>query len=204
MENNDSLFWGWFVDVATVIAAAMLYLKTSEVMTAIAPLTLLGQTGLQVIYGMTTAGLIEGVTLALHFVRRFRSNPNATMYKWFLFVVSGFCQFLDKQMVVDAGVSQSPVGSFFAWIALGIPLAVFGGLLWVANSTKTETSGNARKAFKGLVPMWNDFFYGNGFVAKSPDSVFASETEQVELEEQEKLEEKPEEPAKKERKVRHE
>src|SRR5215211_5917745 len=100
-QANDNGFWTWFIDVATIIAAAMLYMKTSEVMTAIAPLTLLGQTGLQVLYGTITAALIEGVTLALHFVRGLRGSQNATVYKWFLFAVSGFCQFLDKQMVVD-------------------------------------------------------------------------------------------------------
>src|SRR5688572_10293594 len=99
-QNNDSMFWRFFIDAATVAAAAFLYFKTSEVMTAIAPLTLLGQTGLQVLYGLGVAALIEGICLAIHFIKAFKGNMAAQGYKWFLFGVSAFCQFMDRFFVI--------------------------------------------------------------------------------------------------------
>jgi len=161
MENqSDNAFWNFFINAAVVVAAAILYFKTAEVMTALAPKTLIGQTGLSVLYGTATASLIEGVTLALHFLRRYAGNERAEYYKWFLFGVSTFCQFLDTSLVKDT-TNQTQTEAFFAWVALGIMPAIFFGLLWVKGAN-TSTGKAPRRQWNGLIPSFKNLLYGSG------------------------------------------
>lgn len=170
-KQSDSMFWNFVIDAAIVAAAFALYSKTQEVMTALAPVTLFGQTGLSLIYGFGVAALIEGVTLALHFLRRFDGNARAEGYKWFLFGISTFCQFLDQAIVKDTA-NQSEMETFFAWIALGIVPAIFFGLLWVkggeANGIRHSTP------FVGIVPLFKQLLYGS---VGSPEKVLANASE---------------------------
>lgn len=156
MENqeNDSVFWGFFLDAAIVVAALAMYSKTQEVMTALAPNTLFGQTGISIIYGFAVAALIEGVMLSLHFLKRYIGNNRAEGYKWFLFLISVFCQFLDKSLFKEV---QTETEAFFAFIALGIVPAVLFGLLWVKGGKRVATTRGPRK---GIIPSLKETLYG--------------------------------------------
>lgn len=172
MENqeNDSGFWNFFINAAVVVAAGMLYFKTAEVMTALAPVTLIGQTGLAVLYGTVVALLIEGVTLALHFLKRYTDYQRAEYYKWFLFGISTFCQFLDTALVKDTA-NQTQTEAFFAWAALGILPAIFFGLLWVRAGGKTVS--RTKKPFKGVRRAWKELMDGE------ENTVYSTDTEVV-------------------------
>jgi hypothetical protein len=159
-QENDSMFWKVFWDIAVVCAAAILYFKTSEVMTAIAPLTLLGQTGLQNLYGLGVAALIEGVCLAIHFIKAFRGNTAAQAYKWFLFGVSAFCQFMDRFFVLDTSVTSANI-EFFKFLTYGIPVFILGGLLLVGKANEKRVNSTPQKPFKGVRTMWREFMDGS-------------------------------------------
>ena len=184
-QTNDSMFWKFFVDAATVVAAAMLYFKTSEVMGAIAPLTLAGQTGLQVLYGLSVAALIEGICLAIHFIKGFKGNMAAQAYKWFLFAVSAFCQFMDRFFVVDTATTSANI-EFFKFLTYGIPVAILGGLLLVARANDSQSVGKStNKPFRGVRTMWREFMDGSGsrnVPARPETQVFAEDVPQEELE----------------------
>jgi hypothetical protein len=158
-QQNDSMFWDFFINLALVGSAAFLYFKTAEVMTALAPETLLGYKGLGTLYGAGTALFIEGVMLALHFLRRFEGNARAEGYKWFLFGVSTFCQFLDGTVIKQILGQQQldATGEFFKWVALGIMPAVAAGLLWVKGGSKHTA---AKRVKKGLIPSLKETLYG--------------------------------------------
>lgn len=175
-QENDSMFWKFFWDAAVVVAAAFLYFKTSEVMTAIAPLTLLGQTGLQTLYGIGIALLIEGICLAIHFIKAFRGNMAAQTYKWFLFGVSAFCQFMDRFFVIDAGVTSANI-EFFKFLTYGIPVAILGGLLLVGKANDPSSAGKSlskTKPFRGVRTVWREFLDGG-----QESTVFSSDTQVV-------------------------
>ena len=176
MEKQDSAFWEFIINAAVVVAAFALYSKTAEVMVALAPVTLFGQTGLSLIYGMTVAGLVEFVTLALHFLNAFEGNQRAEGYKWFLFMISTFCQFLDQSLVKDVA-NRSDIEAFFAWLALGIVPAIFFGLLWVKGGSQTVQ--RKRQRFKGLRPMWDELINGTNGVLPEPQ-VFGKDLDQAE------------------------
>lgn len=175
-QENDSLFWGFVVDAAIVVAALAMYSKTQEVMTALAPNTLFGQTGISIIYGFAVAGLIEGVMLALHFLKKYVGNNRAEVYKWFLFAVSVFCQFLDKSLFKEV---QTETEAFFAFIALGIVPAVLFGLLWVKGGKRVTTTRGPKK---GIIPSFRETLYGtqNTVVSpKEPVQTIHAETKEV-------------------------
>jgi hypothetical protein len=160
-QNNDNAFWKFFWDVSVVVAAAFLYFKTSEVMTAIAPLTLVGQTGLQTIYGLGVAALIEGVCLAIHFIGAFKTNTAAQTYKWFLFGVSAFCQFMDRFFVLDPSVTSANI-EFFKFLTYGIPVFILGGLLLVGKANERRVASRTpSKPFKGVRNVWREFMDGS-------------------------------------------
>lgn len=166
-QNNDSAFWKLFWDAAVVVAAAFLYFKTSEVMTAIAPLTLVGQTGLQTLYGLGVAALIEGVCLAIHFIGAFKGNTAAQVYKWFLFGVSAFCQFMDRFFVLDPSVTSANI-EFFKFLTYGIPVFILGGLLLVGKANERRAiSRTTQKPFKGVRTVWREFL--DGGESRTPD-----------------------------------
>lgn len=171
-QQNDSAFWGFVIDGAIILAAFALYSKTQEVMTALAPATLFGQKGLAILYGFGVAALIEGVTLALHFLKRFDGNTRAEGYKWFLFGISTFCQFLDESLVKNTA-NQTETEAFFAWIALGIVPAIFFGLLWVKGGSRSG-SGRAVSAKKGIIPAFKEVLYGTENTEFSPRVVHAN------------------------------
>lgn len=160
MDERDSTFWKFFWDVAVVVAAAFLYFKTSEVMTVIAPLTLVGQTGLQTLYGLGVAALIEGICLAIHFIKAFRNNVAAQTYKWFLFGVSAFCQFMDRFFVLDTSITSANI-EFFKFLTYGIPVAILGGLLLVGKANEKRMVTERRRPFKGVVNYWDEFLHGS-------------------------------------------
>lgn len=164
-QENDSVFWGFFIDVAIVIAAFVMFAKTQEVMTYLAPKTLFGQQGLALIYGFAVAALIEGVMLALHFLKRYIGNNRAEGYKWFLFSVSVFCQFLDGSLFKT---EKTQTEAFFAFIAIGIVPAIMFGLLWVKGGKKTVTARGPRK---GIIPSLKETLYGSENTAVSPKEV---------------------------------
>lgn len=174
--KNDSAFWDFVVNLAIIVAAGAMYSKTQEVMTVLSPNTLFGQVGLATIYGFGVAALVEGVTLALHFLSRFEGNVRAEGFKWFLFGVSTFCQFLDKSILKETKTSTE---AFFAFIALGIVPAIFFGLLWVkggsVNTVRAKTNWN------GLIPTIKSFFYGNGYQAPKGDVALAKDVPQEKL-----------------------
>lgn len=182
-QENDSVFWKLFWDVAVVVAAAFLYFKTSEVMTAIAPLTLMGQTGLQNIYGLGVAALIEGICLAIHFIKAFKGNVAAQTYKWFLFAVSGFCQFMDRFFVIDPGVTSANI-EFFKFLTYGIPVAILAGLLLVGSANERRVT---HKPFRGVRTVWREFLDGEG------NTVYSKDTEVVQTTKPSKNGRKPEE-----------
>lgn len=176
MQNqDDSVFWKFFWDVAIVVAAIILYFKTSEVMTAIAPLTLVGQTGLQTIYGLGVAALIEGVCLAIHFIGAFKGNTAAQTYKWFLFGVSAFCQFMDRFFVLDPSVTSANI-EFFKFLTYGIPVFILGGLLLVGKANERRSvSRTSQKTFKGVRTMWREFLDGQENTGVSSEPVVLNE-----------------------------
>jgi hypothetical protein len=177
-ERNDSMFWEFVINAAVVVAAFALYAKTLEVMTALAPVTLVGQTGLSLIYGIIVASLIEGVTLALHFIKGFEGNVRAESYKWFLFLISTVCQFLDETLVKDTA-NRSEMEGLFSFLALGIVPSIFFGLLWIKGGATKRTGKPAqRKPFKGVRTMFREFLDGsNG--SNPATQVYAADVEEV-------------------------
>lgn len=169
-QNNDNWFLAWLLRVCLVIWAAVMFSKTAEVFTALAPVTILGQTGLETLYGIVTASLIEGVAVVLALLPSTHTNRNATLYAGFLYLISTFCQFLDYSIVKDVA-TRSETEAFFSWIALGIPSLGFGGLLlllWTVTSKPNVTQAKRSSNFVGVVPMFRNFIYGSGEKSHAP------------------------------------
>lgn len=161
-QNNGNWFLMGLLKVCLVGWAAVMFSKTSEVLTALAPVAIFGQTGLEVLYGIGTAALIEGVAVLLALLPVTHTNRNATVYTIILFGISTFCQFLDYSLVKQAA-TQSTTEAFFAWIALGIPSIGFGGLLlllWTLTRNPEDLRAQRTSSFVGVVPTFQRFWFG--------------------------------------------
>lgn len=208
MSNTSKSFWGYFIDIATLVAMVVLYSKTMEVMAAIAPVTLFGVTGLSLIYGAVVATLIEGTIIAISFIPAFKHNPSAQAYMWFLFGISAFCQFMDKTIVIDQMQNMTAYTEVWVTLTYAIPVFIALGLIVVAQSnqkyagdSKPSNWKGARNLFKGTFTKFMDGVDSESNSAPATPNTVATalDVPQIELE----TETKEEKPATN-RKVRHE
>jgi len=202
-SNETKGFWSYFLDVATLISMFVLFAKTMEVMSAIAPLTLFGLGGLSYIYGFVVAGLIEGSIIAISFIPAFGSNPAAQAYKWTLFGISAWCQFMDKTIVIDQMKNSNAYTEVWIGLTYAIPVIIALGLIIVAQSNQKTEKPMPWKGVRNMFGGQLDKFL-NG---SNPDTVSnvpvmvanALETKKAALDQKE-----PEVEETGKRKVRHE
>jgi hypothetical protein len=173
MNGKGKNPWESILGIGIVVAAAMLFFKTAEVMSIFAPDTVFGYTGLQDMYGFVTALLVEGMCLALHFIPEMKINFPAQVFKWFLFAVSGFCQVVDGFIIQNTLANQPDSIKFLVeWGVPLIPTAIFLGLLIVGTGeslkfklptlfkTKDENIGTRKKVLAGTKPARANFSKG--------------------------------------------
>lgn len=174
----NKTIWDRVLDFAMMVAAAMLYFKTAQVMTVFAPSVVFGYTGLEVLFGNVSALLVEGIVLALHFIPSMKKNDAAQAFKWFLFAISAFCQVVDG-FVVQNTLSQQPESIQFvvSWGVPLIPTIIFLGLLVIGASNEEETA--PRKPKKGIRRAWREFLDGSPERPERPENTVLSQDVQT-------------------------
>lgn len=147
--NNNKTNDG-FLSAAIVIGAALLFSKTADVFTYFSPTILNDIAGFDVgiFYGVVTAGMVEGMILALHFNHRAALSGQAQWVKWILVGISGLCQFFDGAIVTETLAQQSPtLKVIFQFGVPVIPLLIVVMIIWIGA---LPDSPKQRKPWKGL------------------------------------------------------
>lgn len=111
--------------------------KTADLMAGFAPQSFLGYTGIESIYGVCAALLVDGTIALMKLKSLFGGRArNAIEWVWdmiltvFPFLISGFAQVFDSFMVRQTLSSQPPEIQLIAnWGIPLIPIAIVGGFL---------------------------------------------------------------------------
>lgn len=110
-----------------ILGTMLMFSKTADLMAAFAPSSIGGYTGLEVVYGIAVALLVDGLVAAMKLKILFMGrSQSAIAWGWdiiltlFPFMISSFAQVFDSFMVRDTLQSQPETVQFLAtW---GIPL----------------------------------------------------------------------------------
>lgn len=110
-----------------ILGTLLMFSKTADLMAAFAPSSIGGYTGLEVVYGVAVALLVDGLVAAMKLKILFMGKAqSAIAWGWdiiltlFPFVISSFAQVFDSFLVRDTLQSQPETIQFLA--AWGIPL----------------------------------------------------------------------------------
>lgn len=166
---NNKTIWDRILGFAMLVAAAMLYTRTSEIMTAFAPKTVFGYTGLEPLFGNVSALLVEGVILGIHFIPSMKRNESAQFFKWVLFAISSASQVIDGFLVKETIGNQPEVIQFVVnWGVPLIPTIVFLGLLMIGAEAEKNEDGSTSRAsvrdvgLKNMLPNFKEIWNGRG------------------------------------------
>lgn len=168
-SGDKTLDWG------VVVAAAVLFPKTADILSYFSPLILNEIFGFNfsLIYGIVNALLVEGLALALHFNRRASLSGTAQTVKWTLLGISGVCQVFDGFVVTNTLASQSD--TMKAVLSYGVPLIplfimimVFGIGHLPEVGDDGEVVTKPRKPFKGVKKIVKGLWEGEENTVRSP------------------------------------
>lgn len=161
-----------------IIAAIVLFFKTSELLAIFAPKTILGYENLGGIYGMVCALLVEGLLAVTKWSLDRSDNSMAWAYKVMLivvtFLISGSAQVIDGFMIRDT-LSQQPqaIQMLIQW---GVPL--------VPSLILALAAGKA--VFENIPPsVLADMAQKAAFVREQPKRLYASTTQTAVLQKEE-------------------
>lgn len=173
-----------WLDFAAYVLAAILFLKTADVLSYFAPQILNLILGFDVafIYGSVCAVLVEGAALALHFNSRARLSSAAQIVKWILLGISGACQVFDGFITAGNVAQMSDTLKF--GLSYGVPLIPLAVLVMLFTIGKLPEDGTPQKQWKGLRnivrPAWEKLMNGES-VGNLPETVvLAKDIPQVE------------------------
>lgn len=165
MENKTNNGSGdkW-LDFAAYVLAAILFLKTADVLSYFAPQILNSILGFDVsfLYGSVCAVLVEGAALALHFNSRAERSSAAKIVKWILLGISGACQVFDGFITAGNVAQMSDTLKF--GLSYGVPLIPLAVLVMLFTIGKLPEDGTPPKQWKGLRnivrPAWDKLMNG--------------------------------------------
>lgn len=191
MENKTNNGSGdkW-LDFAAYVLAAILFLKTADVLSYFAPQILNSILGFDVsfVYGSVCAVLVEGAALALHFNGRAVRSSAAQIVKWILLGISGACQVFDGFITAGNVAQMSDTLKF--GLSYGVPLIPLAVLVMLFTIGKLPEDGTPPKQWKGLRnivrPAWDKLINGESVgnltetVALAKDVPQVDEVEEVE------------------------
>lgn len=127
-----------------LIAAVVLFLRTSELFAIFAPRGM-SDAGTAQIYGWISAGLVEGLLVAVKFTLPHVKRAEAYAYNAFLilvtFAISAAAQLADGYIIRDTLTRQSPAVQWL--IQVGVPLVPSLILLAVAGKSIVEHAPQA-------------------------------------------------------------
>ena len=138
-------------NAAFILGAFLLFSRTSDLMTAFAPASFLGYTGIEAVYGMLSALMVEGLLFSIKFSIGRSRNSIAWVWNIILlavtFGISALAQSIDSFVVRETLTSQ-PAEIQWA-ISWGVPLipAIVVGVLMVKSVFDSIPPG----ALEGLV-----------------------------------------------------
>lgn len=152
-----------------VIAAVVLFFKTSELLAIFAPKTILGYDNLGGLYGMVCALLVEGLLAVTKWSLDRSDNSMAFAYKVMLiivtFLISGAAQVVDGFMIRDT-LSEQPA-AIQMLIQWGVPL--------VPSLILALAAGKA--VFENIPPsVLADMAQKAAFTRALPKQVYAADT----------------------------
>jgi hypothetical protein len=126
-------------NVVFLVAAVVLFLRTSELFAIFAPRGM-SDAGTAQIYGWVSAGLVEGLLVAVKFTLPHIKRSEAYAYNAFLilvtFAISAAAQLADGYIIRDTLSRQSPAVQWL--IQVGVPLVLSLILLAVAGKSIVE------------------------------------------------------------------
>jgi len=137
-------------NAAFILGAFLLFSRTSDLMTAFAPSSFLGYEGIEAVYGMLSALMVEGLLFSIKF--SIGRSRNSVAWVWNLvllavtFSISAWAQTIDSFVVRQTLSEQS---AELQWaVAWGVPLipAIIVGVLMV----KSVFDGIPPGALEGL------------------------------------------------------
>lgn len=185
MENKTNNGSGdkW-LDFAAYVLAAILFLKTADVLSYFAPQILNSILGFDVsfVYGSVCAVLVEGAALALHFNSRAGRSSAAQIVKWILLGISGACQVFDGFITAGNVAQMSDTLKF--GLSYGVPLIPLAVLVMLFTIGKLPEDGTPPKQWKGLRnivrPAWDKLINGESVGNLTETVVLAKDVSQVE------------------------
>lgn len=143
MKNNVSitqLFNSIVENAVFLVAAVVLFFKTTELLSLFAPAEIFGYTGLEFLYGATCALLVEGLLVVTKWSLDKSDNPMAWAYKVGLlvvtFLISASAQIADGVLIRDTLDQQPYVVQLL--IQVGVPLVPSVILALAAGKTVFE------------------------------------------------------------------
>lgn len=156
------------------IAAVVLFFKTAELLSLFAPKSIFGYEGLQSLYGVICALLVEGLLAATKWSLDKSDNPMAWAYKIVLlvvtFLISASAQVVDGFMIRDTLSTQPPVIQML--IQWGVPL--------VPSLILALAAGKA--VFENVPPsVLEDMAQKAAIVRAQPKQVYAATTQTANL-----------------------
>lgn len=153
------------LDFAMLVAAAMLWFKTVDVLSYFAPSALSEIFGFDMsyIYGAVSATLVEGVALVLHFNRKAHLVSTAKYVKWCLIAISGICQLFDG-FITSGNVGQMSDTMKFG-LQYGVPLVPLVSMVMIAMIGVLPDGDAPKKRWVGvaniLAPAFDRFLHGD-------------------------------------------
>lgn len=185
MENKTNNGSGdkW-LDFAAYVLAAILFLKTADVLSYFAPqiLNLILGFDVSFVYGSVCAVLVEGAALALHFNSRAGRSSAAQIVKWILLGISGACQVFDGFITAGNVAQMSDTLKF--GLSYGVPLIPLAVLVMLFTIGKLPEDGTPPKQWKGLRnivrPAWDKLINGESVGNLTETVVLAKDVPHVE------------------------
>lgn len=125
----------WVVENGVfAIGMFLMFSKTVDLMTAFAPRTIFGYTGVEVYYGMLVGVLVEGALFAMKLVLSRSKNPIDWVWNVLVvvlpFIISGLAQVIDSMSIRDTLRDQPQSFQLFVnWFVPSIPTLIIGLLI---------------------------------------------------------------------------
>lgn len=170
-KENDVDFGGcvgWVVEnVVFMLGMFLMFAKTVDLMSAFAPSSFMGYTGVEYWYGFAVGCMVEGALIVMKFLVGRPKNVIEWVWNVILlvvpFAISALAQVFDSFMVRDViGKQPESIQQFVAWFVPSIPTIIV--LLFVGKaifaSIPPEIAGKFAVAGK---------LKGQGFKLKKPD-----------------------------------
>lgn len=195
-KKNDA-----FSSLAIVVCTAILFSRTSDVMSFFAPAWIgivfgLDANSASTLFGWVNAAMVEGEILALHFHPGAHGHAPAQWVKWILIGISAACQIFDGSIITNTMSRQSEMIKIV--FSTGVPLIPLLVLIMIALMGRLPTSTQDKKPFKfiGLRNIPNKFRWiiegtENTHPSRTPNAqsmtINNSEINKAILEEKEKI-----------------